>query len=139
MVLTKGGPKNFEAEILLAPKAPKQNFGLSPLLPFPFHWLVVPTEPPDFPDSLLRVESTRRRATALAIGQGLCGWGGGGAGWNEALSASNIGRGGGGMRGSRGGGGKPPSSCVLRPFQYIPEVGSPLTVPRQPWRTICTR
>ena len=80
MVPTKGGPKNFEAEILLAPKVPKQNFGLSPLLPFPFRWLVVPTEPPDFPDSLLRVESTRRRATALAIGQGLCGWWGGAGG-----------------------------------------------------------
>ena len=30
MVPPEGGPKDFEALILLAPKAPKQNFGCQP-------------------------------------------------------------------------------------------------------------
>ena len=30
MLPAEGGPTNFEAEILLAPKAPKQNFGYQP-------------------------------------------------------------------------------------------------------------
>ena len=30
MVPAEGGPKNSEASILLAPKAPKQNFGCQP-------------------------------------------------------------------------------------------------------------